>query len=191
MKKTVMALLTIVCLNAAVNAQTGSILLYGNLGFSANKNGGVIDNINQQSGVGSFSFNPGIGYQFNNSWTVGVEGGYNYVDDGTEIGKTTSAGAFLRYSKPLAGIFSAYAQLGIGYQGQTVDFNGASITWNGFYSRITPAIYADIKNGFGLNFSVGGLEYSSLSNNGTTRSTFGLTFGKELSIGLSKNFGGK
>jgi hypothetical protein len=192
MKKTVLALITFICLTTAVNAQTGSILLYGNVGFNTNSNGGN-DN---GSGIdaaskGSFYINPGVGYQFNNAWTVGVEGGYNYYDMTISIERDYSAGGFLRYAKPIMGIFSAYAQLGIGYQGQTIDQDSLSSTGSGFYAKITPAIYANIKNSFGLNFSVGGLGYSSLSNSGVTKSTFGLTFGKELSIGLSKNFGGK
>jgi hypothetical protein len=193
MKKTVLALVTLVCLTTAATAQKGSILLYGNVGFNTNSNGGdqgANGNVNNVASTGSFSINPGIGYQLNSAWTVGVEGGYNYADNGVEgISKTYKAGAFLRDAQHLAGIFSIYEQLGIGYQGATDAFGTKA---SGFYATVTPAIYADVKNGFGLNFSVGGLGYSSLGVSGQpTGSTFGLTFGKTLSIGLSKNFGGK
>jgi hypothetical protein len=198
MKKTVLALVTLICLSTAVNAQTGSILLYGNIGFNTNSNGGVNDAINASGpgSKGSFYINPGVGYQFNKAWTAGVEGGYNYADNGTYITKDYSAGAFLRYSQHIAGVFSAYEQLGLGYQGAseaTGTINGIETQkFTGFYAHIIPTIYADIKNGFGLNFSVGGLEYSSFKpTGGQTSSTFGLTFGKQPTIGLSKNFGGK
>ncbi len=195
MKKTVLALVTLVCLTTAATAQKGSILLYGNVGFNTNSNGGdgLSSNPINQANVGSFSINPGVGYQLNSAWTVGVEGGYNYTDNGSEIVKASKAGAFVRNAQHLAGIFSIYEQLGVGYQGISENDGFATAKASGFYANITPAIYADVKNGFGLNFSVGGLGYSSIKWDGasTTGSTFGLTFGKTLSIGLSKNFGGK
>jgi len=176
----------------SANAQTGSILLYGNVGFNTNnKSGGTSDPTNVAS-VGSFSINPGIGYQFNKLWTVGVAGGYNYTDNGYGINKVYSAGAFLRYSKHLAGIFSLYGQLDAGYQGEKNVLDKVTTTADGFYATLTPVLSASIKNGFALNFSIGGLDYSSLNwKGGVTQSTFGLTFGKAVSIGISKNFGGK
>jgi hypothetical protein len=194
MKKIILSIIILSSFILSSKAQTGSILLYGNIGFNTNKNGGVVDVTNAGS-IGSFSIDPGIGYQFNKNWTGGVEGGYNYFDAGLEIQRDYSAGAFLRHSMSIAGIFSWYTQLGIGYEGESINENSlnASDKATGFYVTITPAISANIKNGFALNFAIGGLDYKSLkwTDATTTSSTFGLTFGKEVSIGISKNFGGK
>ena len=194
MKKLFVVALAFVGLTQAANAQTGSILLYGNVGFTSNTNGGS-SLLNSTTQKGNFSINPGVGYQLNDKFTVGVEGSYDYADDPSNNGitKSYSAGAFLRHTCPLGGIFSFYSQLGLGWQGESENDGVSSGKGNGFYANVTPAIYAGIKNGFGLNFSIGGLGYSSIKATGsgsTTGSTFGLTFGKVVNIGVSKNFGG-
>ena|ERR1700739_1182641 len=185
MKKTVLALITLVCLTKAVNAQTGSILVYGNIGFNANGKNGGAGSYTDNGGKGSFYINPGVGYQLNNNWTVGVEGGYDYYDNGG-ITKTSQAGAFLRYAKPIAGIFSWYTQLGLGYQGVTS--GSPSVTNSGFYAYVSPSISAAVHNGLAVNFTFGKLEYSSWKN---SVSTFGLNFNNGVTVGISKNFGGK
>ena len=193
MKKTILSIVVFLSLVIGAQAQTGSILVYGNVGFNTNKNGGVPD-VTNAAPTGSFRINPGIGYQFNNSWTAGIEGGYNYYKtDSATNQKVYSVGAFLRYSMPIAGIFSGYTQLGVGYQGASVTQVGIVSKASGFYATVTPVISADIKNSFALNFAIGGLNYRSLKwkNTSTTQSTFGLTFGQEVSVGISKNFGGK
>lgn len=193
MKKAIVPVIIILSLALSTHAQTGSILVYGNVGFNTNKNGGVPDVTNAAT-TGSFRINPGIGYQFNNSWTAGVEGGYNYADNNAAgIQKAYSIGAFLRNSMPVAGIFSCYTQLGVGYQGASFSQLGIVSKASGFYATLTPVISANIKNSFALNFAIGGLDYKSLKwkNTSTTQSTFGLTFGQQVSVGISKNFGGK
>ena len=84
--------------------------MYGNVGFNTNKNGGVSDPVNAAS-TGSVRLNLGLGYQFNNNWTAGITAGYNYSDVGFEDIKNYLAGAFLRNSMHMAGIFSCYTQL--------------------------------------------------------------------------------
>jgi len=194
MKKVFLSGIIILSLALGAQAQTGSILVYGNAGFNTNKNGGVPDPVNAAS-TGSVRFNLGLGYQLNNNWTAGVTGGYNYYDVTSEVIKNYHAGVFLRHSMHVAGIFSCYTQFDIGYQGQTVtsQIPNVSSKANGLYATLTPVISADVKNGFALNFAIGGLDYSSLKYKGASesQSTFGLTFGQEVSVGVSKNFGGK
>ncbi len=177
----------------SAQAQQGSTLVYGNIGFTANKNGGAPTAVVPGNSVnGSFTFNPGIGYQFTDKWTLGVEGGYYYYDMGSYLAKTYSVGAFGRYTQPLSNVFSFYGQLGLGYQGEKQQTATNSNKYSGFYARVTPNIAINVKNGFALNFGFGGLEYSSikLSGGSNTGSSLGFTFGQQVNVGVSKNFGG-
>jgi hypothetical protein len=181
MKKILLAAFMMAGLAITANAQKGSILLFGNVGASTTNN----------NGGGSFNINPGIGYQFCDNWTAGVEGGYSYTDRGS-ITKMYTAGAFLRYTKPLVGIFSYYAQLDAVYQGQKVLSGSNSFNFNGFDAKITPAISMNVKNGFALNFGIGGLEFNTSKGNFTgaqSSGTFSFTVGQQFNIGISKNFG--
>ena len=64
MKKIFLAALVLLSV-ATTNAQKGSILLYGDIGFNTNSNGGSpLASTNTNGGAGSFSINPGVGYQF-------------------------------------------------------------------------------------------------------------------------------
>lgn len=180
------------------NAQKGSILVMGSVGYTTQKSGHN-DLANKYS---YFSFLPKVGYQFHENWTVGLEGGFSTVEDKTSTvykSKTNafSLGGFLRYSKPLNQTFSAYADLGLGYQNSKVTSrNGLFNTTNkgdGFYVGVTPAIFINVHKGLGLNFNIGGLNYGSMNFNGDNgnsndRSTFDFTFGKAFSVGISKNF---
>ncbi|MNU06910.1 hypothetical protein D3C72_2522710 [compost metagenome] len=58
------------------------------------------------------------------------------------------------------------------------------------YVGVTPALFINMKKGFGLNFSIGGLGYETLSfdNNGADYSKFYFNFGQTFNIGISKNF---
>jgi hypothetical protein len=52
-----------------------------------------------------------------------------------------------------------------------------------------PAIYINVNDGFELNFTVDGIGYSSSSPScGSTSNSFNLTFGRNVGIGISKNF---
>lgn len=183
MKKLFLTVLVITGLAAGANAQNGSVLLYGNLDVkSVTNNGG-----------GQFSVNPGVGYQFSNSWTAGVEGGYNYYDNGGTgtyaIVRCYQIGAFVRKAIPLSPIFAYYTQLGVGYQ--HASSGTPSISADGISAYITPNIGVNLKNSFALNFGFGGLAYGLSNTNAVNNSkTFEITFGRGASFGISKNFGG-
>lgn len=184
------------------NAQKGTVLVAGSVGFSSVKQ--------TNSKYENFNFSPKVGYQFNDNWTVGgelriinnkTEQKYNFQPQNSIVDqKGLSAGAFVRYSKSLNDTFAVYADLGLGFQNinQTTsnyNFNNGQYTsttskGNGFYVGITPALFINVKKGFGLNFNIGGLGYETLNydNNGGDNSQFNFNFGQTASIGISKNF---
>lgn len=189
------------------NAQKGTVLVAGSVGFSSQKE--TFGNSSVQLVRNSFNITPKVGYQFNNNWTVGAE--LNIINDKSESKsnfqtpnylddkKGLSAGAFIRYSKSLSETFAVYADFGAGIQNikwntANYDNNGQYYTstnkGNGFYVGITPALFINVKKGFGLNFNIGGLGYETLNydNNGGDNSQFNFNFGQTASIGISKNF---
>lgn len=175
MKKLLLAVVLLV--TTMMNAQKGSILVGGNIGYSSEKIGDIKTE--------GFDFSPKAGYQFTDKWTLGVEGSIlNYKESGFESEQAYRVGAFTRYSVPLSDLFSFYTDFGIGYEERTIDKT------KGIYSTLTPALFINMKKGFGLNFSIGGINYDNLSGKGVPREErFGFDFGKTFSIGISKNFG--
>lgn len=174
------------------NAQEGTILVGGNVGFSSDKVGDNKSN--------SFEFSPTVGYQFNENMTVGLQTSIlgSKEEQGTTEYKTNGLkiGAFYRYSKPLSELFSIYADVSAGYQTVKAETTmtglpTTSVKSNGFYAGITPALFINMKNSFGLNFSIGGINYGSLKTDTTPEvksSGFDFNFGKTVNIGISKNF---
>ncbi|WP_264553380.1 porin family protein [Flavobacterium sp. N2038] len=127
-----------------VSAQKNSVLVGGNVGFSSEKIG--------ESKLENFEFAPKVGYQFTDNWTAGVEGSImNVKTTGLESTEKYKIGGFVRYSVPLSEVFSVFADLGAGYQ--STSLNDAK----GIYASLTPALFINMKRGFGLNFSIGEL----------------------------------
>ncbi|KAF2081079.1 outer membrane beta-barrel protein [Flavobacterium sharifuzzamanii] len=175
MKKLLVAV--VILLTTMASAQKNSILLGGNVGFSSEKIG--------DSKLENFEFSPKVGYQFADQWTVGVEGSImNVKTTGEDTTEKYKIGGFLRYTVPLSDTFSVFGDLGAGYQSTNV--NDAK----GMYASLTPALFINMKRGFGLNFSIGGINYDNLDGkNDPRQERLGFNFGKTLSIGISKNFG--
>lgn len=175
MKKLLLAV--VLFATTIASAQKGSILLGGNVGYSSEKIG--------ESKLENFEFSPKVGYQFAEKWTAGVEGSIMSVKT-TGLDKTEKykVGGFVRYSVPLSELFSVFADLGAGYQNTSV--NNAK----GMYANLTPALFINMKRGFGLNFSIGGINYDNLDGkNDPRQERIGFDFGKTFNIGVSKNFG--
>jgi len=182
------------------NAQKGTILVGGNIGFTSEKN----DNQGEERKSNSFGFSPKVGYQFHDNWTAGVEfalssskstSSLNSIGESESKFNVFKVGAFVRYSVPLSETFSVFADLGAGFQNQkNKDYINGSLTSeskaDGLYAGITPALFINMKKGFGLNFSIGGLGYETLSfdTSDTDVSRFYFNFGKTVNIGVSKNF---
>jgi hypothetical protein len=179
------------------NAQKGTVLVSGNLGYYSQKSD---VSMGFQPKQNNFNFSPKVGYQYNDNWTVGVE---SYISNskstytaGEFKTNNFSVGGFVRYMKPIGGIFSAYADLGAGYQNaEQTQINGSGnfssgLKGNGFYVGVTPALFLNINKGFGLNFNLGSLGYSTLNynNSGNDTQNFNFSFGQAFSVGISKNF---
>jgi len=201
MKKLILSLLacaTVVAAQAQKNT-AGSILVYGDLGIASHK-----DSATNATHTLDFNINPGVGYQFNKNWTVGIYGGYNSSSVKPDnIPRTnftmTSVGVFARYNCQFSEIFSMNGQLNAGYITGNVKFDGNEITgsrYNGFEINYMPSIRVDVHSGFALNFGFGGLGFSTKSyqdqpsNTDNSIQDFHFTFGQQLNIGVSKNFGG-
>jgi len=218
MKKFLLALLAAGSL-ATADAQKGSWLHYGNVGISTSKT-------DKGSAAGtdktiSWNINPGIGYQFSNHLTAGVQGGYMKMKSESEIPWTTTnvtvlnsktsewqVGAFLRHTHYFDKIFSVYHQLDVSViggkttHGDTLTFltstgrpiyNSAEDTYTGFAVRLTPAVSINVHDGFCLNFSVGGIGFTTKtwdiagSKQDVKENSFDFTWGKQFNIGISKN----
>ena len=179
------------------NAQKGSILVMGSIEYNSQN----VSNAGSETKENYFGFSPKVGYQFHENWTAGIEAGVG--SSKREFGNTEakvndfSLGGFLRYSKPLNQTFSAYADLGVGYQRtketNTVGPISGINKGDGFYIDVTPAIFINVNKGFGLNFNIGGLGYNTYNFDGNTGNgdnvkNFYFTFGKAFSVGISKNF---
>ncbi|WP_264566535.1 porin family protein [Flavobacterium sp. N3904] len=193
MKKT-LVILALAMISFA-NAQKGTVLVSGNMGFVSQKES-TQSNDSKNKYV---SFYPKVGYQFKDNWTLGIESGFssakNEYTSQESISKNFTAGAFVRYSKSLSPMFLLYADLGAGYQNRKVTDTyplqpSSTFTLDGVYMNLTPGLFLNIKNNFGLNFGIGGLLYSDTKSNQTNGSNqyFYFNFGQSFTAGISKNF---
>lgn len=201
MKKIILSLLAIGFL-ASANAQQGSILLYGDLGFSSEK-----DAVENKTII--WSANPGVGYQFNENWTVGINVSWAQHSTSDAPGSSDMTtqnngrfGAFARYRKTFGkGPFYYYGHAGLGiHQGYTTDADQpGALKHNGIYFEAYPAIGMWIGCNWGINLSFGGIGYSTDKyttdasgnsvSNANTSSDLGITFGSTVHIGASVNLG--
>ncbi len=167
-------------------AQTGTVLVGGNVGIATNSDDQT-----------SLNFNPFVGYQFNNNWTAGLAFGLasQKQDDAGDTYKTTAlaVGPFVRYTHSISDIFSVFGQFEAQYVNAKSKFNSTTVgEGNGFGLNLYPAVFVNVKNGFGLNFDFGGINYASVKpKGGSAENAFQFNFGKTINIGISKNFGGK
>jgi len=79
------------------------------------------------------------------------------------------------------------------YQSSQVKYDGKNLDSekrNGFNVGFFPAVFINVKNGFGLNFNIGGIEYTSMKYKQSQDkvNNFNITFGRSVGIGISKNF---
>lgn len=177
------------------NAQKGTILVGGNIGYVSDKTEFRFG----ETKTNTFTFSPKVGYQFNDNWTVGGEFTVSSTNDENAVREIKEngfkLGAFVRYSVPLSQTFSVFADMGAGFQNEKTKVYGADNSYSktkadGMYVGITPALFINMKKGFGLNFSIGGLGYETMNveNNGGDNSRFYFNFGQTFNIGVSKNF---
>ena len=179
MKKVFFLLLMAAMGMVRVKAQSNTLLVYGNVGYNSQKVNGFTST--------SYSFAPGVGYQWNNNWTGGVNLNLNGAND-TDKSSNVSVGPFIRYTQPLAGIFAIYGQFNANYlSGKTTN----TTSYTGFQGTLFPAIGVNLKNSFALNFTFGSLSFTSQKFAGIPGSApgFHVAFGSGAGFGISKNFG--
>jgi opacity protein-like surface antigen len=188
MKKIIFAALLLAACSISSYSQKGSVLLYGTLSFNSTQTAA-------DTKTTAFGIIPGVGYQFSDHLTLGVNLGYTYSLSTPATGSslpslnTFSAGPFIRYSCNVSNVFSFFTQFNTDYL-NTTQSGSPSIT--GFDAKIFPAFCANIKNGLSLVFSFGSLGFTTSKASGAANSAsnFGLAFGSGASFGISKHFGG-
>jgi len=206
MKKLILAILAAGAFANANAQEPHSILLYGDLGVTTVR---YVD----QSKSTNWDAAPGVGYQFNHNWTVGLQimWGQNATKEGSNPGvnpvtgaaqtqgtKNTfnnySAGAFARYSKYIgkSETFFWFSQFNVDYTGgyHTNEGSPADAKHTGLSLGIVPAIGANVGHGMALNFSIGGISYGTdkYQDANYATNTFNFDFCKTVNIGISKNF---
>lgn len=191
-----------------VNAQKGTILVAGSMGFGFEKDSNNINDSNSKNNY--FTVAPKVGYQFDEKWTVGLQTrffngkvvNYNSIDGITATSKTNSytLGPFVRYTKKLSDLFSVYGDLDALYgfskskNYNTQNENVSTVKGGEFRTTLTPAVLLNIKNNFGLSFSIGGVSYSNSSTKQddldfeNRNNNFVFDFGQVFNIGIQKNF---
>lgn len=192
MKKLILALLAAGTVATANAQEPRSILLYGNLGLQTT-------DFPDQHKTTDWNVSPGVGFQFNHNWTLGlnVSWAQSAVKQSTGI-KTTDnfygVGPFGRYSSYIcrSEIFFWFAQLDVQYRGgyTTNEGNPATAKHSGIYANLFPALGINVGKGLALNFAVGGLGYWTDKRTDLPYSTnkFNFSFGQQVNFGLSKNF---
>ncbi|RAJ94573.1 outer membrane protein with beta-barrel domain [Larkinella arboricola] len=183
MKKVVMSLLVMALSVTGVFAQRNTVLVYGTVGATSHK---------QVNGTktNTFNFSPAVGYQFNDNWTAGLTLSTESANTRTSLGESKSSafgvGPFIRYAVPLSDIFALYGQ----FNADVLSGKAGDVKTNGFRGTFFPAIGVNMKNGFALNFSFGGLSFASQKVKGASEKTtdFNLNLGSGASFGISKNF---
>lgn len=203
MKKLILSLLACGSI-AAANAQAGSWLLYGQAAITASSNdefGGAPGNLGNANTI-HWKATPGLGYQFDNHWTLGMyanyeNGGSKALGVGAPWTRTNGweAGIFVRYTENLNKIFSIYGQFNGGFAHGNTTLDGKVITnsrYNGFNLQFQPVIAANIHKGLALTFGIGGVGYMNhaYENRNNSNGTFAVSFGQQMNLGIQKNFGG-
>lgn len=195
MKKILLSAALVASTASMALAQAGSVLVFGNVGYGSTKN-------SSDDKTRNFNIRPGVGYQFDRNWTVGLVGGFNtqrirqnmYRD--WSYTNTYDIGGFIRHTVPLNKTFAFFSQIEAGYTGShfgTTASNSRFNQTNGFYASWTPAVGVNVYKGFALNFSYGGIDYRTSKLAGLTpipnnpNQSFNVTLGSQFNIGVSKN----
>lgn len=202
-----------VALFGAMNAQKNTILVGGNISYTSGKTTNNTSVFNTEGKSNEFSFNPQVGYQFTDNITAGVKLGiasskvttkFNGMGISSDVEAKENYfqyGVFGRYTIPLNETFAVFGELDVfAANGKTTTPNtsGPAVTYSeskttGFGVLFTPNLFINFKNSFGLNFNIGGLGYtnSKVKDSDIKTNQFGFGFGKGVTVGISKNFGGK
>ena len=169
-------------------AQKGSMFVYGNVGLNSTKSPSEFKS-------NSFELTPGIGYNLNKDWSIGlafdVKSAKGTTGAGVDVTKssTFAFGPFLRYTKNLSSTFSLYGQFsamfGTDKDGVTVESKTTTMNLG-----VIPAVMVHVSKAVAINLSFGGLTYGTFKGDysgAKTASSFDFNFGKNTMIGLQFN----
>jgi len=215
MKKAILTLAAIASVAAANAQHMGEVFVYGGVGFNYNKPsnsttiGGVTttDETKYQSGF----LTPGIGYQLDHHWGVGVQ--LNATLDKTDVtggdkSKTTTflVGPFVRYTQHLGEHFFVYGQFTASYvHGKQKDEPAAGgsdeETYNGFDFTVMPGIGINLSHCWSVTGAFGSLGYQHYKYTDPDglpagvsvdrkNDAFGVSFGQQFTLGVQWQFGG-
>jgi hypothetical protein len=167
MKKMTIALGLMFTMAIGAQAQQKSILAYGGI----------------DGGNGEYNLDLGIGYQFDQSLTAGINI-MNQSDGyaGTSAPVKFMAGPFLRYTKPMTQLISLYGQADLSFGSG----NSVSATSLNF----TPGAQINIKNGLALTMNLGNISWYRTSSGSVSASNNYFNLGRGFMFGIQKNFGG-
>ena len=174
-----------------------SILWYGDINLATKK-----DSTQGQYDVSKttdWHVTSGVGYQFNRNWTLGLNIGWGQHATKTVNGISNTdnmyhIGPFARYSHYIgkSETFFWYSQLDFNYQGgyHTNEGNPATFKHSGVGINLWPALGINVGRAVCLNFNIGGLGFATDKYTDATYAinTFNLNFGRQMNIGISKNF---
>ena len=186
---------------AAANAQhAGDVFVYGSGSYEFN-NTTSNDVTVTKTHMGSIT--PGIGYQLNNNWGLGLNLGYghgNSAPNGVEDSKydTYNIGGFVRYTMYSGSRFFFYDQLNIDYVHDQQKYglqNPPTETiynQNGFHVGLFPNLGIHITPCMAFIANIGGVEYSYLKDDQVNYKTtdFKISFGQQVTAGVQFDFGG-
>jgi hypothetical protein len=217
MKKLILAIFA-VGVAASAQAQSG-ILLYGMGGyqsFNTTENPGSALGVDAETRTRGWQLMPGIGYQLNNRFAVGLNIGFqgtktisedlNVPFETENINRHFQIGPFVRMIMPLGNTFFVYNQLNVSYlSGKRITGSNTAITppaadvvdeYNGFGALWYPAVGINVTHCMALTFEFGGIGYArqNWDNDGpseTTNSGFGVTLGRGFSFGVQAVLGGR
>jgi hypothetical protein len=214
MKKFFLAILAVGAVATAQAQKAGSILVYGSAGYSAAKETdddglpGTADVVTKDR---NWHFAPGIGYQFNKNWTVGINFGIGMSTMTNDNGSITTedkmrelmVGPFVRYTTPISKTFFIFNQVNLSYlNGKMTDDDGVPGTpdiessYNGFAANWFPAVGVNFTKCMAFTLDFGGLGYAKRTWDLTgpqevSESAFDFNFGRTFNIGIQANLGGK
>lgn len=175
--------------HGGIHLRQGDILVYGTVGYGSTggttttKFGTANSNTTDNDKVQTWNISPGVGYNLQNNWTIGIDGFYSNTkitrdrDNITVPGVNEyknydfGIGVFARHTMPIGQHFYCFAQANAHYLGGrqsrhyvTAQTGGDTYTaddnYKGFDVSVYPAIGINITRSLGMNFSIGSIGYT-------------------------------
>ncbi len=211
MKKTLLFLAAAASFGTATAQKAGDIFVYGSIGYMDNRdkvtgNGTSLDTRHYRE----FTFTPGVGYQFNTNWAVGLTGDMvasktttpSSTTTGTDEvkGSKTYVGPFVRYTRNLSNLFFVFGQFNAMYvrtnEGSSASgVSAPTLEGNGVAGRVFPALGINVSRSLAVVGTFGAIEFEHLTRNysGVTgdykSDNLNATFGRNFTLGVQWNFG--